>query len=341
MREAFGAMFDVPAGYVNTASIGIPPVKTVRAVSEAVARWGSGRDDAGDFDNAVATARAAFAALVGARPEHVAIGATVSQLVGLVAASLPDGSRVLLAEGDFTSVGFPFAAQRERDVRVDEVPLEHLAGHAADYDLVAVSAVQSSDGRRADLEGLRAARRSGTRVLLDVTQAAGWMPLELDWADWVVGAGYKWLLAPRGAAWLAVHPEAPALLPHSANWYAADSPWEAAYGLPLRLAAGARGLDLSPVWLAHVGASAAMSWLAEQDLAAIAEHCIGLANRLRTALDMPPGDAAIVSVPRSDAGQRLEGAGVRAAVRRGGARLAFHLYNTEEDVDLAARALRR
>ncbi len=163
----------------------------------------------------MATARAAFAALVGTRPEHVAIGATVSQLVGLVAASLPGGSRVLLAEGDFTSVGFPFAAQRERDVRVDEVPLEHLAEHAAGYDLVAVSAVQSSDGRRVDLAALRAAHRSGTRVLLDVTQAAGWMPLALDWADWVVGAGYKWLLAPRGAAWLAVHPEAPTLLPHS------------------------------------------------------------------------------------------------------------------------------
>ncbi|GAB2756382.1 aminotransferase class V-fold PLP-dependent enzyme [Salinifilum aidingensis] len=340
MREAFGALFDVPTGYVNTASIGVPPAEALRAVREAVGDWGCGRTEPGDFDTAVATARAAFAELVGTRPEHVAIGATASQLVGMVAASLPDRSSVLLAEGDFTSVGFPFAAQRERGVQVGEVPLERLGEHAAQHDLVAVSAVQSRDGSVADLAALRAARRSGTRVLLDVTQAAGWMPLGLDWADWVVAAGYKWLLSPRGAAWMAVHPDAPALLPHNANWYAAEDPAEALYGLPLRLAAGARGLDLSPVWLAHVGAGAALSWLAGQDRTAVAEHCVGLANRLRSALEMPPGDSAIVSVRRPDAGRRLEEAGVRASVRQGGARLAFHLYNTAEDVDLAARALR-
>jgi len=31
--------------------------------------------------------------------------------VGLIAAALPTGARVLVAEGEFTSVSFPFAAQ--------------------------------------------------------------------------------------------------------------------------------------------------------------------------------------------------------------------------------------
>src|SRR5699024_2381830 len=112
------------------------------------------------------------------------------------------------------------------------------------------------------------------------------------------------------------------------------------YGLPLRLAEGPRALDISPAWWAHVGASVALSWLAEQDMSAIAEHCVGLANRLRAALDMPPGDSAIVSVSQPDAAARLAGAGVRAAGRQGKARLGLHLYMTVEDVDLAVRALR-
>ena len=48
------------------------------------------------------------------------------------------------------------------------------------HDLVAVSVVQSADGAIVDLDGLRGDRQA---VLLDVTQAAGWLPLRLDWAD--------------------------------------------------------------------------------------------------------------------------------------------------------------
>jgi selenocysteine lyase/cysteine desulfurase len=54
---------------------------------------------------------------------------------------------------------------------------------------------------------------------------------------------------------------------------------------------------------------------------------------------MPPGDSAIVSVTRPGAAERLAAAGIRASVRNGAARLAFHLYTTEADVDAAVAAL--
>lgn len=340
MRKAFNAVFDVPDGYLNTASIGIPPTETVRKVSEAVERWGRGHDRPGDFDEHVATARDAFARLIGVPAERVAIGASASQVIGLVAASVPDGARVLVAADDFTSVLFPFAAQACRGVTVTEVELDEIGARAPEFDVVAVSAVQSKDGRIADFAALeRAKREHGTRVLLDVTQAAGWMPLSLGWADWVAAAGYKWLMAPRGSAWLAVHPDAPRPVPHSANWYAAEDPWEATYGLPLRLADGARGLDISPVWLAQVGAAASMEWLACLDLAEVAEHCSGLADRFRAELGLPPAGSAIVSLPRPDAVAKLTAAGVVCASRGGQARVSFHLYNTEDDVDRAVRVL--
>ena len=70
---------------------------------------------------------------------------------------------------------------------------------------------------------------------------------------------------------------------------------------------------------------------------AVHRHDVGLANALRERLGLPPGDSAIVCLDASvDA---LRAAGVRCSGRDGRARLAFHLYNAGEDVELAARAL--
>ncbi|MGH3763263.1 aminotransferase [Actinophytocola sp.] len=336
MRIAFGQKFDVPLGYLNTASIGVPPAAAADALAGAVDRWRRGVARPPDFDEDVATARAGWGRLVGIDTAHVATGASVSQLVGLVAASLPRTTRVLTVGGEFTSVTFPFAAQ---GMPVTEVPPGELLSHVDDHDLVAVSVVQSADGSVVDLDGLRAA---GKPVLLDVTQAAGWLPLRLGWADWVVGAGYKWLLTPRGAAWLGGRPDAlERLVAHAASWYAAADPWEGIYGLPLRLATDARRLDLSPVWFAHLGAAATVPWLAGLDLAEIRDHCVGLADATLAGLGRPPGGSAIISVDlTADQARRLTDAGVVGAMRAGRTRLSFHLYNTLDDVDLVVGSTR-
>ena len=347
-RTAFGEHFDVPLGYLDTASIGVPTRTAGEAVAEAVRRWRAGADRPPDFDEPVAVARAAWAELVGVPAHRVAIGASVSQLVSLVAASLPDGARVLTVAGEFTSLSFPFAARRE--LAVTEVEPAALASTVDGHDLVAVSVVQSADGRVLDVPGLvAAARAAGARVLLDVTQAAGWLPLRpgdkhgVDAADWVVGAGYKWLLSPRGTAWLASTADALELTaPIAANWYAGEDPWQTVYGLPLRLAADARRLDLSPVWLAQVGAAAVLPWLAALDRHAVHHHCVGLANELLRGLRLPARDSAIVSLDaggRPPAFERVAAAGVRCAVRAGRIRLSLHLYNTSDDLRLVLDAL--
>lgn len=332
MRRAFGQEFDVPDGYLNTASIGVPSTVVADAVAAAVAGWRSGAGRAGDFDAAVDTARTAYAALVGASPDRVAIGSTVSGLMSLVAAGLPPRSRVLVAAGDFTSTTWPFAARGHELV---EVPLDEVGSRAADFDAVAVSVVQSADGRVVDLEALRAA---DTRVLLDATQATGWLDADLSFADVVVGGGYKWLLSPRGAAWMAVHPEWE-LPPEQAGWYAGEQVWSSVYGLPLRLAPGARALDTSPAWYSHVGAAVALPWLAGLDRAAVHAHCTGLADALCTGLGLPPAGSAIVAVDVPGAAEKLTAAGVTFSARADAARLAFHVYNTDTDVARALDAL--
>jgi selenocysteine lyase/cysteine desulfurase len=342
VRAHLGQRFDVPTGYLNTASIGVPPAAAAAAVRDSVERWAAAAARPGDFDEHVTTARAAFARLIGVPADAVAIGATVAQFVGLVAASVPDGTRVLVPAGEFTSATFPFAAQAHRGVTVTEVELADLPSRVEGHDLVVTSVVQSVDGRIADLDALRAAASAaGARVLLDATQAAGWTPLALDWADWVVAAGYKWLLAPRGAAWMACRPDVlETTVPQAANWYAGQDVWSSVYGLPLRLAADARRFDVSPVWLSQVGAASSLTWLASLDLAGVRDHCVRLADALLTGLGLPPAGSAIVSLDLGERAGRLAAAGVTASERAGRTRLAFHLYNTDEDVDLVLEALR-
>jgi selenocysteine lyase/cysteine desulfurase len=330
------ATFDVPDGYLNTASIGVPPRMAGDAVAEAVERWRRGEARPPDYDVHVETARRAWARLVGVGEHDVAIGASVSQLLGLVAASLPVSTRVLTVRNEFTSVSFPFVA---RGMSVTEVAAGDLLSHVDDHDLVAVSVVQSADGTVVDLAGLA---ESGKTVVLDVTQAAGWMPLRLGWADWVVGAGYKWLLAPRGAAWMATGPGAlERTIPVAANWFAAADPWEGIYGLPMRLAQDARRLDLSPVWFAQLGAAASMPWLADLDPDTVRDHCVGLASATLDGLGLPRNNSAIIAVDfTADQAQQLAEAGVVGSVRAGRTRLGFHLYNTMADVELVLNSTR-
>lgn len=339
IREWGDGRFEVPDGYLNTASIGIPPVHAADAVAEAVRRWGRGADTPGDFEESVAISRQGFANLIGVPADRVAIGTAVSQLLAMVAAGLPDGTRVLAAEGEFTSVSFPFAAQEHRGITVTEVPLGEVPAAAPGFDLVAVSVVQSANGAVVDLDALRAATEgAGIPVVLDVSQAAGWLPLRLDWADWVAGAGYKWLLSPRGAAWLSVHPR---VLEHGvpvgAGWYAGENPWQTLYGLPLRLAGGAARYDLSPVWLAHVGAAVSLPYLASVDLNAVKSHCVKLADALLAGLGLPEQGSAIVAIDAE--AKRLADAGIVASARAGRVRVGFHLYNTMDDVERLLSAL--
>jgi selenocysteine lyase/cysteine desulfurase len=266
----------------------------------------------------------------------VAVGNQVSSFAGLVAISLPRGARVICAHGDFTSVLWPFIVAPGVDVAM--VELEDVAAAIDERTaLVAVSAVQSLDGRVADLDAIEAAcATTGARTFIDATQASGWLPLDAKRFDYVAASGYKWLLSPRGVCFMSIRPEAAEpLQPHLAGWYAGDDPFETNYGARLRLASDASRFDLSPAWLSWVGTAPALAVLEAVGIEAIHDHDVGLANRFRAGLGMPEGDSAIVSVPAGSLGEALEAAGVMATEREGMMRFSFHLLNGSADVDRA------
>ena len=342
--EAAQKEFEPACGYVNTASIGLPPRRVVEALDEAIEIWRTGRAEAADYDALVDRARRRFASLVGVTPDRVAIGNQVSTFSGLVAAALPDGARVLAAEEAFTSVLFPFLAHADRGVRVQTVPLNRLLeAIRPGVSLVAVSAVQSADGHLVPggLDALAsAAAQHGCLTYVDATQAVGWMPFGADRFDFVSCAAYKWLLSPRGTAFGVVRPDRLEMLrPLNAGWYAGADPWTSIYGGPLRLAKDARRLDISPAWLAWAGTVPALDLLSEVGIASIHRHDLSLANGLRERLGLPNGDSAIVTVATEGGLERLRATDVKASLRAGAVRLSFHLHNTECDVDTVARAL--
>lgn len=375
-------LFSPATTYLNTATYGLAPVEAAEAVLGAERGRRDGRLDVGAIDEAIAASRALFGQLVGVPAHRVAVGSQVSQLVGVVAASLPAGARVLVPEGEFTSLLWPLLARATSadggGLQVETVPLDRIlatlagdapgapaapaapgtsprprrrgidgtggTGSGGPYDLVAASIVQSADGALLDpAELVRVAHAHGARVLLDATQAAGWLPLDHVGgdADHLVCAGYKWLLAPRGTAFLTGTEEAlDRLRPTAAGWYAGDDPWDSCYGGPLRLAGDARRFDVSPVWPAWLGQRPALELLARIGVDRIHRHDVALANRLRAGLGLPPGPSAIVSVdaPPGTA-ERLAAANVITAVRAGRVRFACHLYNDAADVDRALDVL--
>ena len=338
-------LFTPELAYLNTATYGLPPREAVLALESALDEWRGGRTQFHGWDESVGRSRRAFARIAGVDAGDVAIGGPVSAFAGLVAAALPGGARVLGVEGDFTSVLFPFLAQESRGVSVELVPLDRLAeAIAPHHDLVAVSVVQSADGRVADVDAvLAAAAAHDVRTFADTTQATGWLPIDHRRFDYTACAGYKWLISPRGTAYFTLRPEhRDGLIAHGAGWYAGEVVDASYYGAPLRLAEDARRFDLSPAWHCWVGAAPAAELLAGVGAAAVGAHDVAMANRLREGLGLEPGDSAIVSLggQPADAAERLAAARVMAAGRGGFLRLSFHLYTTEEDVDRALAVLR-
>lgn len=326
-----------PTGtYLNTASYGLPPSPSWDALQAALEDWRGGRTSWEHWGVPGEDARASFARLVGVPVDTVAIAANVSTLVGLVAASVPDGSRVLAPDVDFTSILFPFMAQARRGVTVRLVPAAELAGEIrADVDVVAFSAVQMATGEVADLDAVAsAAEEHDVLTVVDATQAAGWLPLDGSRFDVVAAHAYKWMLSPRGTSFMAIRPERMAgVVPHAAGWYAGEDPLATFFGPPLRLAESARRFDTSPAWFMWVATAPALHTIERIGVEAINKHDVGLANRFRAGLELEPADSAIVFCDIEDAAEKLERAEIRAAVRGGRLRTSWHVYNTPADVD--------
>jgi selenocysteine lyase/cysteine desulfurase len=337
-------LWEDPSGWLDTASYGLPPRPAWEALQEALAEWRVGRVSWRKWDASIDVARGAFARLIGAAPQDVAVGSTVAAALAVVASSLPEGTTVLVDDVEFTSNVFPWQVHADRGVRVVAAPTDELvAAIRPGIDVVAVSAVQSAAGTILDLPSVIAAcAEVGARIILDASQAAGWLPLDASQVDVLVAHSYKFLMCPRGATFCFLSPRMrEGMRPLHASWYAAEDNTVSYYGTQMDLAADARSYDQSPAWFSFVAAAPTLELIERIGVQVIHDHDVALANRFRAGLGMPASNSAIVTARLPGAADTLAAAGIRASVRNDLLRVAFHVYSTEADVARALEALRR
>lgn len=215
-------LFDIPAHvtYLNAAYLG-PRLHSVgRAGEDALARTGQPWTiSPPDFFSGAEAARERFAQLVGGDAEGVAIVPAVSYGIATAAKNLPiarGGKVVVLAEQFPSNVYEWHHAARRSGGSVVTVP--RSAGRSwtdgvlecigEDTAIVAVPNCHWTDGTVVDLVRVgEAARSVGAALVVDVTQSLGARPLDVEEVqpDWLVVAGYKWMLGPfsLGYCWVA------------------------------------------------------------------------------------------------------------------------------------------
>jgi selenocysteine lyase/cysteine desulfurase len=343
-----------------TAAPGARPV--VEALHRAEMEWERGEFSWQAWEADAYATRSLFARLIGAPDDTVALVGSVAEAAAIVASSLPPG-RVVVGSREFQSNFLPWLALRRRGWEVIEVPAEDGAvstgALAAEIDrdtaLVAVSEVQSSNGYRIDVSELAARCRDvGARLFVNLTQALGALSFDASVVrpDFVTASGYKWLLGPRGASWLHVHPDRRAeLSPLIPNWHSVEEPYADYYGGSEEIASGTRGLDTSFSWLPWVGARPALELVGSLDPGIVEKRCLDLTATFRQGVrdlgfeqspEEVPSQIVAVSVPDADQVRaRLKERRVMAAVRAGSIRFGFHAFNDESDVDAALGALGR
>ena len=343
------------------AAPGAEPV--VQALRDAVSAWATGKFDRAAWDSSSGEARGLFARLVGVDPATVSTLGSLAEAAATVAACLPAG-RIVVAAEEFRSNLFPWLglARRRHDHEVVVVPARSGSSRTVDLAeavtpgtaLLAVSEVTSREGQRLDLPALRAVTdQVGARLFVNLTQSLGVLRFDAGTVrpDYLAAHGYKWLLCPRGAAWLATRPDRlEELRPLVPSWRSTGPPY-GYFGGPLRLAADAARCDASPAWLSWVGARVALRLIGALDAGKVDRHCLDLAASFasqaaslgwRRATDGPPSHIVVLSADQ--AGQiasRLRERGVRATAIGDRIRFGFHYFNNHHDVSATLDALGR
>lgn len=200
------------------------------------------------------------------------------------------------------------------------------------------------------------AHRVGARVILDLYQAAGTVPLAVErlGADFAVGGSVKWLCGGPGAGYLYVRPDlASRLEPGIVGWAAHAEPFEFVPGAIAYADAPERFQSGTPNVPSLYSARAGYEIVAEIGVPAIREKSLRLTRRLMQLAheagfrvntpdrDDERGGAVIIDAPGGKAvADELIRREVIVDYRPGaGVRMAPHFYNTIEEIEHAMRML--
>lgn len=323
----------------------------------------------------VERARAAFAALIGAAPEEVAVGTSVSQLVSSVASALltdPRNTRrrVVSSVVEFPGVAHAWLALRKHLWNVEILSADEqglVSSHAfigavdEATALVSIPHVCYAHGALLDLEQVTsAAHTQGALVLVDAYQSIGTVPIDVkaSGVDFLVAGTLKYLLGTAGIAFLYVNPTLLARLePAVTGWFGRTNPY-AFDATQLDYAGGAARFDLGtpPIinaYTARAGMELVLNTGVEHIRARI-ERLSALAYELAAQFGLrvlgPQQGTAKGATTALDAGsperahwleEQLRQQGVVVSARGRGVRLAPHGFTHEEELERALHTVSR
>ena len=371
------ALFDIPRQvcYLNAASYSPLPLRTQEAGRVAVGRKGKPWTLAAGFAGEQhERARLAAARLINADSGDIALIPSISYGVATAAKLLTigRGTRVIVLENDHSSPVLEWRTRADaQGFSVETVGTPSngdwtsavLAtiekSGAAPVSLASISSVHWSDGGLIDVEKVSAAlRRQGAKFLIDATQSAGVLAMDIKRLDpdFVIFPTYKWLIGPYGRAFLYVakrHQDGVPLEQISAarrNVRAEND----VYFTDISYVPDARRFDMGERdhFISMEMASIGMEMMADWGAAAIAERLQMLTERIAAGLRgtsvnlLDPCFRAphILSLGFDNgmpAGliEDLAAEGVYVAPRLGRMRISPHVYNDEVDVDRLVTAL--
>ena len=358
-------LFDIPpdVAYLNCAYMSPLMNAVVEAGRAGVARkarpWTIGQDD---FFSEPDRARALFARLVNGRDDSVALIPAASYGIAVAAANLPverDHEILVLAE-QFpsnvyswrevaTDAGARLVTVADGDGPLTDRVLEHIGTHTA---VAALPHCRWTDGERLDLEAIGArCREVGAALVLDVTQSAGALPLDVTRVqpDFLVAACYKWLLGPYTLGFMHVAPRWHDGRPLEHSWIAraGSEDFSALVDYRDEFEPGARRFDMGERASFHLMpmAIAALEQILQWGVDSIAEtlaartrdlaaRCAGL-GLSSLPESRRPGHFLGLRFPHGVPDGLLEilaSRQVHVSLRGDVLRVTPHLYNTDEDV---------
>jgi cysteine desulfurase family protein len=368
----------------NAATTRTKPPAVAQAVLEALSSYGNcGR---GGHQGALSAARAIYetrekiAALLGCpRADHVCFTQNSTQALNIaVCGLLRPGDHVISTDLEHNSVLRPLYRLRDAGAAVDFVPADSRG--RLDYcgferllrpETKAIVCTHASNltGDAVDIARVgRFAREHGLLFILDASQTAGVLPIDLAamGIDVVCFTGHKSLMGPQGTGGLCLR-EGLEIRPFTVGGTGVQSYSEAQPGeYPTRLEAG----TLNGHGLA--GLSAALDFLSETGIARIHAHEDALARRFYEAVRDLPGvtvygdfsapvrapvvtlnigdfDSAEISDELAERFGIATRPGAHCAPRlhralgteeQGAVRFSWSYFNTEEETAAAAEAVR-
>jgi len=206
--------------YLNAALQGPMPLAAARE-SQAALEWKKRPDRLADtaYFDLPDRIREKVSRVIGARPDEIAVTSGASAGLASVAAGIDwkPGDEVLVGRGEFPahfSTWLRYEQAGKLRTRVVEprgcfiTADDYIAQIGPQTRIISASFVRFDNGARLDSARLgEACRKAGVALLLDITQCAGSMPMDIRelGATMAVCSGYKWLLGPYGTGffWIA------------------------------------------------------------------------------------------------------------------------------------------